>query len=202
MGAIYRITHKASGTTYVGSTNSAKRRWGEHKSCLRRGVHDNEHLQRAWQKYGETAFEWVVLEDGLADTDLIEHEQSWLDEYRERGEVYNMGDCAEAPMRGRHHTEETKRKMSRVFSEAHRRRLGEAFKGRNHTQETKYKMSKAYARPYPAFIHCETGEIIPAGINLFRLCRGHGLNAGHMNEVKNGKRKSHKGWTLLEKETR
>ena len=31
-----------------------------------------------------------------------------------------------------------------------------------------------------------------------RLCRAMGLHDGHMHSVKNGERKSHKGWMLLE----
>ncbi|MGB9181144.1 MAG: hypothetical protein WCB68_18065, partial [Pyrinomonadaceae bacterium] len=45
-----------------------------------------------------------------------------------------------------------------------------------------------------------TGFINPDGqrtviINLQAFCREHGLMQAHMHEIKNGKRRSHKGWT-------
>ena len=45
--------------------------------------------------------------------------------------------------------------------------------------------------------HKVEGGIIPAGVNLSRMCRERGLDKGHMGDVKNGKRPHHKGWTLL-----
>ena len=215
MGAIYRITHRVSGTTYVGSTNNVKRRWWGHKSRLQHGAHHNPHFQAAWDKYGEAAFEWVVLEQAVEDTDLIEREQSWLDEYKERGEVYNAGDCAEAPRRGQPSWSKGKQLSGR-----HRRKIGVAmlgnqhWLGRKHAEESKYKMSEAKighevseeakrkmgeakARPYPVFIHRETGEVIPAGVNLKAMCEERGLDQSHMCAIIHGQQQSHRGWTLL-----
>ena len=50
-----------------------------------------------------------------------------------------------------------------------------------------------------------TGFIDPTGqrvaiTNLAEFCRQHGLHPVHMHQVKNGQRKSHKGWTWREEE--
>lgn len=147
MGAIYRITHKASGTTYVGSTADVKRRRGQHRCALRHDTHSNPHLQSAFNKYGKEAFEWAILEDGLADKDLAGREQFWLDEYRRHGKVYNYGECAANNRRGVALSAETCRKMSeankgknnpqwgRPLSEEHRRKIGKAHRGKTLSAE-------------------------------------------------------------------
>lgn len=48
---IYSITNTANGKCYVGQSVSITRRWDMHKSCLRRGIHQNAHLQRSWDKH-------------------------------------------------------------------------------------------------------------------------------------------------------
>jgi len=55
----------------------------------------------------------------------------------------------------------------------------------------------AHAKSYPAFIHKETGEIIPAGMNLKDMCQRRGLGYSGMYLVSRGKRKSNHGWMLL-----
>ena len=125
---------------------------------------------------------------------------------------------------GYRHTEEARRKISmagmgRVFSDESRRKIGEANRRRIVSQETRRKLSEASkgnqnwlgqklseehrrkisdgkAKPYPAFVHRKTGEIIPAGRNLKALCWERGLARRHMWAVMHGKHKHHKGWTL------
>lgn len=58
---VYKIEHRASGRIYIGSSIAIKKRWKEHRGHLRRGTHHNPHLQSAWVKYGEAAFDFKVL---------------------------------------------------------------------------------------------------------------------------------------------
>lgn len=60
---IYTITCTASGKIYVGQTINVRRRWHNHKWHLRKGDHRNSHLQRSWNKNGESAFVFAVVED-------------------------------------------------------------------------------------------------------------------------------------------
>ena len=104
---------------------------------------------------------------------------------------------------GYRHTEEAIQKISEaskaawangVFdSEETRRKKSIASSRLRHTKETKLKLSK----PYPAFTHRETGEIIPAGVGLAAMCREWGLRYNGMSAVKCGSQHSHKGWILL-----
>jgi group I intron endonuclease len=61
--AIYTITHKASGKTYVGQTTNVRIRWMMHRSDLKKGKHRNSYLQYAWNKHGANAFEFAVVRD-------------------------------------------------------------------------------------------------------------------------------------------
>ena len=138
MVGIYEICnlHDGKATAYVGSSTDVKRRWRQHRSLLRRGKHDNPHLQRAWDKYGEAAFGWGVIEEVRTVANLLERERYWLDRYLENPDTcYNLGCDVTAPMRGRNHTDEAKRKMSevrtgRALSKEHRRKISEANKGK------------------------------------------------------------------------
>jgi len=61
------------------------------------------------------------------------------------------------------------------------------------------KLNRA-AKPYPAFIHQETGKIILAGVNLRGMCQRLGLGYSGMYLVSRGKRRANHGWVLLEEE--
>lgn len=59
--AVYLIRHRVSGKVYVGSAGNLSKRWSRHRADLRAGKHPNRHLQAAWTRYGEAAFDWIVV---------------------------------------------------------------------------------------------------------------------------------------------
>jgi|APSaa5957512622_1039677.scaffolds.fasta_scaffold01421_17 group I intron endonuclease len=59
---VYNITHLASGKRYIGSSVDIPSRFRAHRRMLRKGKHQNVHLQRAWDKYGEAAFTFHPVE--------------------------------------------------------------------------------------------------------------------------------------------
>ncbi len=192
MQGIYEIVNLADGkaSSYIGSSYDIGGRWRVHRHCLRHGTHVNVHLQRAWDKYGEDAFVFSVLEE-VGDDMLLVMEQEYLDDYFDRGRCYNIARDAAAPMKGHNHSEETKQKMS----EARRGDRSPSW-GKHPSAETRNKMARAKAKPYPAFIHRDTGEVIPASMNLNAMCRERGLGQNHMWDVAHGKAISYKGWVL------
>jgi len=108
-------------------------------------------------------------------------------------------------MIGKVASEETRRKMSIAKKGVAKpagfgRKISEYRKGRKLSESTKMKISEAQSQPYPAFIHRDTKEIIPAGNNLAKICRQKDLNRGCMNFVQRGMRKHHKGWMLLKED--
>ncbi len=53
---VYRIRNIATEMIYIGSAASLYDRYHSHKSKLNAGKHENQHLQRAYQKYGMDSF--------------------------------------------------------------------------------------------------------------------------------------------------
>ena len=88
MKGIYRILNTVNRKEYIGSSKDTDFRWRTHRAALRRGTHANIILQRSWNKYGEAAFVFEVLEE-VADTpDLLVIEQRYLEE---RKPALNVG---------------------------------------------------------------------------------------------------------------
>lgn len=78
---IYCIENTINNKKYIGLSSNITRRWHEHKSELRRGVHINECLQKAWDKYGEQSFRFYILE--LCDAkDLADKEMFYICQYK------------------------------------------------------------------------------------------------------------------------
>ena len=61
-GGIYCIINKIHWKLYIGSCKEFKSRWRGHLNSLKFLKHKNLHLQAAWNKYGEEAFEFHVIE--------------------------------------------------------------------------------------------------------------------------------------------
>lgn len=127
---VYAIRHIASGRLYIGSAVRVRHRWGQHLSSLRRSVHGNPPLQAAWNKYGEAAFSFELIEPVPAVHHLTAVEQTYIDYYGRVVRLYNV--CRTAGSRlGVRHTAETKAKLSA------------ANKGKQPSAETRAKLSAA-----------------------------------------------------------
>lgn len=53
---IYKIINLKNNKIYFGSSNNLYKRSADHFSALRKGKHENKHLQSAFNKYGEDSF--------------------------------------------------------------------------------------------------------------------------------------------------
>lgn len=126
---IYKIINVVNNKFYVGSAVDFARRKRVHWSRLRRGNHSNKHLQSAWNKYGETSFVFVIVEEHGVDVDILAAEDVWLEAHVGKEYCYNLGTHATAPTAGWFgaknpmygktftHTEEAKAKISRASAE-------------------------------------------------------------------------------------
>jgi len=97
---IYKIINVINDKFYVGSAVDLKRRKTRHFSELRKGKHNNRHLQAAWNKYGEQAFVFVVIAEVAPEADLLAAENVWLHAHVGKEYCYNIGVDATAPMQG------------------------------------------------------------------------------------------------------
>lgn len=101
MSIIYQITCIKTQKFYIGSTMNKAQRWARHRRELRQGKHVNKHLQAAWSKHGEEAFEFRVLEEVTAPELLFAVEQRYLDKHVGSPQCFNWSKYAGAPMRGK-----------------------------------------------------------------------------------------------------
>lgn len=77
MGCIYSITNIINNKKYIGQTARFNKRRAEHLTELRTNKHSNQHLQKAFNLYGESLFEIVILEE-CDDSNLDEREEYWI----------------------------------------------------------------------------------------------------------------------------
>ena len=131
---VYAIKNTVTGRHYVGSSIDLARRRRTHFRQLRAGNHKSVKLQNSWNKHGEAAFEFVVLEltsDG--ETAIRSAEQHWIDTFDAVAGGYNI-----APVAGN---------VGRTPKTAeHRARIGAAHKGRKNTPEAIARMQEAAKR--------------------------------------------------------
>lgn len=149
---IYTITNRETGRVYVGSAVRLGYRWGNHRSMLRRNRHPSVILQYAWNKYGENAFVFAVVEVVPDKADLIAREQAWIDQLQSFGpRGYNLTPNAGSQL-GFKMSDEAKAKMraaklgkKRPFTDQHRANLSRAMKGRKPSEKTKIAQRSALA---------------------------------------------------------
>jgi group I intron endonuclease len=174
MVAIYYIKNKNNNKLYIGSAKDVQKRIIDHRCRLNSNSHINKHLQKAWNKHGEDSFEFIVAEIFNDESELIIKEQSHIDSFSFKN-LYNILPKAynslgykftpqqieelkkirqiNPPMKGKKHSEETRRKMSEIkkgtrASPETIRKLKEVHKGHKHSEETKRKMSESQLKRY------------------------------------------------------
>lgn len=103
---VYIIRNLRNGKFYIGSSCNLRKRQQEHWRALRANCHVNDHLQAAWNRYGEPSFVMSVLLR-CSKEQLLHHEQDYIDATQAVERGYNI-----MPMvgggSGYHHTRATR----------------------------------------------------------------------------------------------
>ena len=110
---IYAIINKKNGKLYIGQAQHIYKRWSSHKKQLNDNKSYSVALQNAWNKYGEKSFLFCILEEceiRLLDEKEILFISMFMSYNSKNG--YNISKGGKAPMRGRLHSAETRKKMS------------------------------------------------------------------------------------------
>ncbi len=97
---------------YIGQSTDIKNRWMRHKSELNNNRHINNHLQSAWNKYGEDCFVFAVIEE-CSVSELDEREKFYISKYNSMSNGYNLCEGGNG-IRGYKHTEEEIEKMRMI----------------------------------------------------------------------------------------
>jgi group I intron endonuclease len=112
LSGIYQIKNSVNNKIYIGSSINLKQRFNDHKKLLRYNKHPNQHLQSSWTKYGESNFEFKILELTPINL-LLTKEQSYIDLLLSHDRVigYNISKTAGNTL-GTKRTDSSKLKMS------------------------------------------------------------------------------------------
>lgn len=181
LSGIYMIRNRINGKFYIGSAKNFQKRFHHHLEAFRKKKH-NSLFQNAWNKYGESAFSFFIIE--LCPTQLlIEREQFYLNLFTpyDRNIGYNI--CSNAYSRigvklSKEHTEKLKRRKVKP--------------------ELRESISKNYIEKYGRFftVKSPNGQIFTGrGSNQF--ARKNNLNVGNFNCMLRGEVYECMGWTLL-----
>lgn len=159
---IYVIENKVNGKKYVGQSVNILLEWRvNHKNPLLRDKHHNIHLQRAWNKYGESNFEHKIIHV-CSEEELTNLEIFYIKELNAHQTLggYNISWGGDAPMRNRKHSPEAKEKIrlshpdisgenNPMFGKKHSEEWRNNHRlfslGRKHSEETKEKISLNHA---------------------------------------------------------
>jgi group I intron endonuclease len=151
---IYAIRNTVTKDFYIGSAVDLGERRRRHCIHLRKNIHHNAHLQRAFNKYGENAFVFEIIEPVENREDLIAREQHYIYLLKPQ---YNILPIAGSWL-GHKHTPESRAKMSQSMtgrkcsprSLEYRAKLGAAHKGKKFSPEHIANMSKSrIGKPSP-----------------------------------------------------
>jgi group I intron endonuclease len=214
---VYEIRNLVNDKRYIGqSSQNDKQRLWEHKTYLKKGNHQNRHLQRAWNKYTEENFVMNVLEtcDSLEDLNRLEIHYVTLYKTLNRKFGYNIrgpGDNKFMPEETRRrvsqsklgvsvHTPESIEKIrqaskNRVHSQASREKRSQKLKGCVQSVKLRDQWAQAHRKlPYPLLISPD-GQLYDV-VNLTRFAKEHGLVQQSLSRLVNKQLTQHKGWTI------
>lgn len=164
---IYKIRNVVNNKFYVGSAVDTRTRFRQHRRLLRKKAHHCKHLQSSWDKYGEDAFKFEVVENVPFRERLEEAEDVWLAAHVGQPHCYNSGRSARAPWRGTKGTglspltgisisEERKERLREATLEQWK--TSDPRTGRKHSAEAKQKIS---AKVQAALAEGRGGRFIP-----------------------------------------
>ena len=150
----YKITNTVNNKIYVGKTNDIKRRFSEHKSSpFSLNKKENNacpKLYRSIRKYGIEKFNFEIIDSFDTELECLLAEEKYIEKFDcvknglnilKGGKDQHAGE--NSVWYGRHHTEETKQKISNTLKEK-KICVGEnnPMFGKHHSEETKAKISK------------------------------------------------------------
>jgi group I intron endonuclease len=129
---VYCIKNNINSKIYVGSSINVYKRFLRHLNDLRRGIHNNNHLQQSFLKYGEHNF-YICILDYCTKDNVVFKEQFYMDllNSTDISFGYNIELRADHTLK----SEETKQRMrlariGKKLSNETRKKLSEIRKGK------------------------------------------------------------------------
>jgi group I intron endonuclease len=176
---IYCIENLINNKKYIGQSKDIYTRWSNHKWYLNENNHENNHLQNAWNKYGENNFKFYIIEE--CNENIIDEREQYLIAYYKTTIDLNGYNLDTGGNHNKHHSKETKEKIrksntGKVASKETRLKIsknrtgkliGEKhfMYGKHLSIETKYKLSQALTGKFAYDKHYEATSVICLNTN-------------------------------------
>lgn len=154
---IYKIINVVNNKFYIGSAVNFSRRKARHFSELRHNKHNNRWLQASWNKHGEAAFVFAVVEEVMDKALLLEAENRWLKEHVGKDYCYNIGVDATAPTLGWSGELSPTWGRKRTPEEL----AAQSWKGKKHTPQSKEQIrQKLLGHPVPTATRAKISQTL------------------------------------------
>lgn len=153
---IYSITNILTNKRYIGYSNNIKRRFNDHKWALRCNKHDNDYLQKAWNKYGENGFIFEILEECI-ENELSVKEDYWCRYYKTHNDLfgYNLqitGITQKGPIKDSTKLKRSKSLKGRIFTKEHCENISKARLGKYTGPNPYLKQRQREVQGYPIIV--------------------------------------------------
>lgn len=185
VSGVYEISCSANGFVYYGSTGrSLRSRFNQHTNDLRGGKHTSAAMQNDWDRFGEDAFTFKILEFCPKDQCLA-REQVWIDkrgvgpENKSYNYLANVG-------AGK------KRAKGKLPADVLERRS--KHKGSIELDESATQGDRIAAANSLEYVVTSPDGVEQRIKNLAKFCRENGLSATQMVNAASGRAPIHKGW--------
>ena len=165
--AVYFITDKETGKSYVGSTSNIQDRIKYHRNRLNKNIHNNKELQAAYNNNPGLEVIYAVVE---TKEEAQVMEQRFLDDYHSSGVLMNV-----SPGVNNTSLLNTPEIRSAVNAAKrlpeNRERQSKIMTGRKFSEETKARMSKAHREAIPVIVDGVEYKTIAAAADAFGIAK-------------------------------
>lgn len=122
---IYKIINKVNNKIYIGQTTKKQpqSRFSNHIYELNKNIHDNEHMQRSWNKYGKNVFIFELVEYCYDLYTLDEREIYWIKYFNSTNPLigYNIA----LGGKGKHSVSDITRQKLSIIGKGNKSRTGQ-----------------------------------------------------------------------------
>ena len=200
ISGIYKIVNKIDGKYYVGSSKHIYKRWRKHKSLLRHNKHINDYLQNAFNAYGESNFEFIIVEECLIEN-LKKLEQKYLDIAKStQNDNYNLNFDVSGGDHSVHSLEKIRLGRINFFKNPENRKIASEISKKqwNNPEFKKTRLGKnhpLYNDTIYQFYNTETKIIESCTMN--ELYKKYDLHRSNVLALCKNKLKSYKKWIII-----
>jgi len=130
--AVYQISNMTTEEYYIGATSNFNKRIKQHIYSLKKGNHENVNLQK--MALNDVKLEIVIFP--VETTEIaFAIEKQLIKDNKHNPKCLNIKDSCPAPMTGRHHSKETKQKISDHHKQMYINGYVNPFQDKQHSKE-------------------------------------------------------------------